>query len=180
MENFDWTTFNAKLPVGRSDEEKTQRKAMFRQFDPNGNGILSLAEVDKSIMEVIQMDDVTNMKPAIMRAFQIAKDVTKSKRGDIGDDYIEFKEFRYFLVSLRQYIEYNIAFSRIDADSDKRISLVEFKEAQPKIEEWVGKIDAEEEFKKIDTNDGGIVLFDEFCKWAIHKSLDLEDDEELE
>ena len=35
----------AKLPIDReSDEEKEQRKAMFKEFDPNGNGYLSYSE----------------------------------------------------------------------------------------------------------------------------------------
>ena len=38
----------------------------------------------------------------------------------------------------------------------------------------------EAEFAKIDLNDGGVVLFDEFCKWAIGKSLDLEDDDDAD
>ena len=39
----------------------------------------------------------------------------------------------------------------------------------------------EDEFKLIDKNGGGMILFDEFCDWAIKKGLDLEiDDEELE
>ena len=113
-----------------------------------------------------------------MEAFNIAKNCTKSKRGDVGDNYIEFKEFRFFLLSLRQYFEYWEAFCRTDTDGDRRIDLVEFKSAQPKIEVWVGKINAEEEFKKIDTNGGGKILFDEFCKWAISKNLDLEDDDD--
>ena len=29
-----------------------------------------------------------------------------------------------------------------------------------------------------DTNGGGKILFDEFCEWAINKSLDLEDDDD--
>ena len=40
--------------------------------------------------------------------------------------------------------------------------------------------DMEAEFAKIDLNDGGVVLFDEFCKWAIGKSLDLEDDDDAD
>ena len=35
----------------------------------------------------------------------------------------------------------------------------------------------EEIFDQIDKNDGEIILFDEFCEWAISKSLDLDDDE---
>ena len=113
-----------------------------------------------------------------MRAFQIAKKCTKSKRKDgVGDDYIEFREFRFFLLALRQYFEYYQAFQRTDTSGDHRISLDEFKASISKIERWVGKIrNVEEEFKKIDTNGGGIILFDEFCDWAITMNLDLEDD----
>ena len=46
-----------------------------------------------------------------------------------------------------------------------------------KIQEWVGEIeDPEATFDQIDSNDGGKILFDEFCKWAIVKNLDLQDD----
>ena len=46
---------------------------MFRMFDPNGNGYLSLAEVDKGVRDVLQMDHLFKCKPAIMRAFKHAK-----------------------------------------------------------------------------------------------------------
>ena len=63
--------------------------------------------------DVLKLDEVFDAKPAIMRAFQIAKNCTKSKRTDVkGDDYIEFREFRFFLLSLRQYFEYYVAFVR--------------------------------------------------------------------
>ncbi len=42
---------------------------MFSQFDPNGNGLLSLAEVDKGIRDVLKLDSVFDCKPVIMRAF---------------------------------------------------------------------------------------------------------------
>ena len=49
----------------------------------------------------------------------------------------------------------------------------EFTAAMPKIQEWVGDIpSAESEFNLIDKNGGGQILFDEFCKWALHKHLE--------
>ena len=176
MASIDWTAINAKLPTAKDD--KPRRLQMFRDFDPNGNGILSLAEVEKGIRDVLKIDEIFDSKRAIARAFHIAKGSKASKRGKAGDDYIELREFKYFLLSLRQYFEYWEAFSRVDVSGDNKISLIEFKDAQAKIEVWVGKIDAEEEFKKIDTNNGGSILFDEFCKWAITKNLDLEDDDD--
>jgi len=176
--DIDWDAIAAKLPTKKNAEDKARRKKMFNEFDPNGNGILSLAEIDKAMRDVLALDDLFDAKRAIMRAFQIAKNCKKSKRGDLGDDYIELLEFKYFLISLRQYFEYYVAFVRVDADSDHRISLEEFKASQATIEKWVGKIDAEKSFKAIDTNHGGFILFDEFCKWAIKKHLDLEDDDD--
>jgi len=35
------------ISVSQTPEQKQKRFAMFAQFDPNGNGYLSLAEVDK-------------------------------------------------------------------------------------------------------------------------------------
>lgn len=175
--SIDWTAINKKLPTGRDAASKERRKKMFNDFD-NGNGILSLAEVDKAIRDILNIDELFNAKPAIMRAFQIAKNSSKSSR-DIGDDYIELKEFRFFLLSLRQYFEYWVAFCRTDADGDKRISLAEFKQAKGMMEVWVGPIgDIVAEFKQVDKNGGGTILFDEFCAWAIKKNLDLEDDDD--
>jgi len=178
MSSIDWTAINAKLPTGKDAESKAARLKMFHDFDPNGNGVLSLAETQKGVRDVLKIDEIFDAKSAIMRAFQIAKGSKASKRGKVGDDYIELREFKFFLLSLRQYFEYFEAFSRVDESGDKRINLVEFKNAQDKIELWVGKVDAEAEFKKIDTNNGGYILFDEFCKWAITKNLDLEDDDD--
>ena len=38
----------------------------------------------------------------------------------------------------------------------------------------------EDEFSRIDQNGGGIILFNEFCDWAIKKNLDLEDDDDFD
>ena len=177
MSGVDWTAINKKLPSGSSKAEHERRKKMFRDIDPNKNGILSLQEVGRAIRGILKIDAVFDMQPAITRAFHIAKDSRPSKLG-CGRDYIELNEFRFFLLSLRQYLEYYVAFARVDSDSDCAISLEEFKKGQHKVEVWVGKIDAEKVFNEIDTNHGGSILFDEFCMWAIKKNLDLEDDDD--
>lgn len=152
---------------------------MFRQFDPNGNGQLSLAEIDKGIQDVLECATLFDAKPAIIRAFQAAKNAVQSK-SEVGADFIEFPEFRIFLCKLRQQFEYWEMFLRLDTTGDRRIGLEEFKEAIPKLNEWGIKItNAQSAFNEIDTNGGGHVLFDEFVDWALEKNLDLEDDEDL-
>ena len=51
----------------------------------------STFQIDKAMLVVLQIDEVFDAKPAIMRAFQLAKASVKSSRQDVGDDYIEFK-----------------------------------------------------------------------------------------
>ena len=149
-------------------------------MDINGNGHASLAEVDKALRDVLQIEDIFDCKPAIMRAFQAAKKVVKTKN-PYGDDYIQFREFRILLYFLRQYFEFYQAFDRVDQDDDRRIDRDEFIQSLPQLEMWVGKIDdPDAEFDSIDTNGGGIILFDEFCEWAWRKELDLEDDDDAQ
>ena len=42
---------------------------------------------------------------------------------------------------------------------------------------FVGR-DPAAEFKKIDINGGGFVLFEEFCNWALKHKLDVEEEDE--
>jgi Ca2+-binding EF-hand superfamily protein len=176
----DWKAINAKLPLERDAEGVKKRAKMFSDFDPNGNGYLSLAEVDKGVRDVLGLDSVFDCKPAIMRAFQAAKSSGPSRTSH-SDDYIEKNEFRLFLVYLRQYFEYYEMFDRVDTGDDKKIDLKEFKTAVPLMEKWGVKVsDPEATFKEIDKNGGGQILFDEFCHWAIKKNLDLENDDDFE
>ncbi len=41
----------------------------FNIFIQNGNGYLSLAEVDKGLRDVLNCEELFDAKPAIMRAF---------------------------------------------------------------------------------------------------------------
>ena len=103
---------------------------MFKQFDPNGNGYLSLAEVDKGILDILKIESLFQCKPAVIRAFTYAKDFSNSKNEDgPGEDFIEMSEFRVFLLALRQYFEYFEAFRRIDENMDRKINIEEFKKA---------------------------------------------------
>ena len=45
MSKIDWDEINRKIPYEQTDEAKAKRRKLFSDFDPNGNGYLSLAEV---------------------------------------------------------------------------------------------------------------------------------------
>ena len=90
---------------------------MWNQIDINGNSYVSLAEVDKGLKEAIQSEALYEAKPAIIRAFNFAKEYTKGTT-KYADDYLEKKDFRIFLVALRVRFEYLVAFNKIDTGDD--------------------------------------------------------------
>lgn len=193
MANIDWELIRAKLPLGKTDYERETRENLFKLFDPNGNGYLSLAEVDKGYVlfiliinvlifrfKELGMFDVFDAKPVLLRAFNAAKGANSAKsKSKVGDDYVEFLEFRLLLVYVRQYFEIWQMFDQVDTSDDRRVDFEEFKKALPLIESWGVKIsDPRKEFDNIDRDHGGKILFEEFSDWALKKNLDLVEDDD--
>eukprot|EP00033_Pygsuia_biforma_P000154 GCRY01000198.1.p1 GENE.GCRY01000198.1~~GCRY01000198.1.p1 ORF type:complete len:204 (+),score=44.82 GCRY01000198.1:77-613(+) len=178
MSEINWDEIREKLPYERNPEQYAKRTELFNLMDPNGNGYLSLAEVDAGLRDVLQIDELFDCKPCIIRAFSAAKAIA-GKRSSVSDDYVTRSEFRLLLQYLRMYFEYYVMFDAVDTGDDRRVDLEEFKNAVPKMAEWGVEIaDPEAEFAEVDTNGGGQILFHEFADWAIKKSLDLEDDDD--
>ena len=173
-------TLAERLPTGLDDVDTQIRKQLFKRFDPNGNGYLSLAELDKGLLVQFKLDGdsdfvVKKCKPAILRAFQAAKDI--SEDGGYEADYVTRSEFRLLLVYLQRYFELLAVFDAVDTGDDKRIDINEFKAAVPKLAEWGVRVaNPAAEFAAIDTNGGGHILFDEFAGWALKQGLQLLDD----
>lgn len=64
-------------------------------------------------------------------------------------------------------------FDKVDTSDDRKISLKEFRQSIGSLKKWGVKCDSwENEFKRIDINGGGSLLFDEFAEWAIKCSDD--------
>lgn len=137
---------------------------LWSKFDYNGNGMLSLAELDKAVMDLWPE---LNHKPAIMRAYKAADQRQQQQAseggGNVADGFIQKKEFRFFLTFVHYYNELWTRFASADADSDRRLSRSEFAEAATAL--GVEEADVDRVFDEIDTNRGGVVLFDEFCTW---------------
>jgi hypothetical protein len=113
-----WKELQEKLPWRNTPEDKANRDQIWSAFDMNGNGYLSLAEVDKGMRDVVQLPTLFAAKPVLMRAFTAAKSMVKSK-SQIADDYItKGSEFRYMLKFLRQYYEFFLAFNKVDTGKD--------------------------------------------------------------
>jgi len=134
---------------------KELRTSLWRGLDFNGNGIVSLAEIDKWVVERYPL---LNCKPALMRAYK----KTTLKDGN-GDDWVQRIEFIKLLRNIFYFNRVYLVFDELDTDDDRRIDINEFKTgfAVLKMEDHK----AEDVFSEIDRNGGGFILFNEFCSW---------------
>lgn len=90
------------IPMGDSPQDRAKRFELFKAFDVNGNKYLSLAEIDKGVRDVLELPQLFDTKPVIMRAYQAAKSKIKGTK-PYSDEYVSMGEFRYLLIYLRQY-----------------------------------------------------------------------------
>eukprot|EP01043_Picozoa_sp_COSAG02_P052181 COSAG02_NODE_5585_length_4212_cov_3.607829_1_plen_305_part_00 len=134
---------------------KEERARIFRRMDYNCNGVLSLAEIDKAVVELWPQ---LNNKQVLMRAYQAA-DVN-------GDGLIGRREFRLLLQYVLYFHRLWDRFDAIDTDNDHRLTLSEFTNGCNSLGIPVADNEAASVFAEIDTDNGGVVRFTEFCLWC--------------
>ncbi len=182
-ENFDWNDLRKKLPVDKTKEERKRRLELWKKLNEYGNGYMSLKRLNVQLTNYLDLPEILRNKGPIKLAFDAASD--KYARNGIKkeDNLLEWMEFRIFLVYLRQYFEYWEMFQRIDSSGDLKITLDEFRKAIPKMKEWGVEIkenEAEKEFNNIKVDNEDTISFEEFCNFAIQKSLDLIEDDDFD
>jgi Ca2+-binding EF-hand superfamily protein len=153
----DLDVLEAKIQALTQDADGL--KTMWRQLDYNGNGLVSLAEIDKLVGERYPL---LNKKPALMRAYKHATGKPELASTDCA--LVEFSQLPALLKGLFYYNRVYHVFDKIDTDDDRRIDLAEFK-AGFAVLGLDKKHKPDAVFNTIDLNAGGIILFDEFCAW---------------
>merc|ERR1719326_785821 len=111
--------------------ERSDLKKLWRRLDFNGNNIVSLAEIDKMVVELVnggQWPAWLNNKPALMRAYK----KTILKDGD-GDDWVEKKEFHALLLNIFWFNRLWQVFDAIDTGDDRRMDVNEFVQGMGKL-----------------------------------------------
>jgi len=155
MKDFD--DLEKKIKALMQDNKKLHE--LWNRIDFNGNNIVSLAEIDKLVVENYP---ALNHKPALMRAYK------RTIKGGDGDDWVDKKEFKSLLGNLFYFNKIYWIFDNIDGD-DRRLTLQEFKLGISTLGLQMTESEARREFQAIDRNGGGMVLFDEFCRWFTTK-----------
>ena len=142
---------------GLDDKAET---ALFDRMDYNGNGGLSLAEIDKAIIELYP---AYNHKPSLLRAYKAAdRD---------GNGFVTRREFKKLLHFLVYFSNLWAKFEEIDGDGDGRLSPEEFSQAAALVGHRMSAEEATAAFVECDSDGGGLILFDEFCVWCAHRHV---------
>mmetsp|Transcript_66055 Transcript_66055/g.157959 ORF Transcript_66055/g.157959 Transcript_66055/m.157959 type:complete len:556 (+) Transcript_66055:96-1763(+) len=144
--------------------ERSDLKKLWRRLDYNGNNVVSLAEIDKLVVDLVSggvWPNWLNNKPALMRAYK----KTTLKDGD-GDSWVEKKEFHALLLNIFWFNKLWQIFDNVDTGNDRRMDINEFMAGMNRLGLNMSPAEAQQEFNKIDTNRGGQVLFTELCAWV--------------
>merc|ERR1712166_3579 len=157
------TTFDAlEVEIMQVCKDPAMCDELWDLLDFDGNNIVSLAEIDKLM---VQRYPPLNHKPALMRAYK----QTCLKEGGDGDAWVEPNEFPMLLANLFYFNKLFQCFDQVDTDDDRRLDEKEFLESLSRLSLDLSEDEAKAEFDAMDSNDGGIVLFDEFCIWYTKK-----------
>ncbi|TPX60017.1 hypothetical protein PhCBS80983_g02037 [Powellomyces hirtus] len=138
-------------PAGKK-LDPTNVDEVWKTFDYNNNGILSLAEIDRAVIECYPA--YASNKPVLIRAYKAADSST--------DGFVDRKEFRRLMEFLAIFDGVYKKFKKMDADGDRRVNFEEFEKGFKEIGALGGQT-PRQLFDEIDTNKGGYILFDEFC-----------------
>lgn len=150
---------------GMADTEKL--KQLWRRLDGNGNNVASLAEVDSLVKDMTKAGvwpAWLNNRDSIMRAYQ-----KTTKLDGNSDDWVEKEEFHSLLLNLFWFGYLHNVFDDIDSNDDDKIDVQEFQQGLAKCGLTLSAKEAEAEFRTIDQDHGGMVLFVEFCAWVRKK-----------
>jgi len=147
--------------------DRQGRERLFREMDVNGNGGLSLAEIDKAVESgmlgrALNCPDFRRGR-AVMRAYKAA-DVSK-------DEFIEWSEFFKLLKYLVFFNNLLHKFDEIDTDGDHRITKGEFAAGCATLGLELSAEEAAAEFAQCDSDGGGWILFNEFCGWCADRHI---------
>ena len=148
--------------------DKAARRALFNKIDNNGNGGLSLAEIDKAVVsgvlgEALGVPDFDH-KSVLMRAYKAA-DASH-------DGFIERNEFSKLLSYMVYFNNLWHKFEEIDSDHDRRVDATEFAAGCVVLGLELSEMESAAEFAAVDTDGGGVILFVEFCAWVAKREAE--------
>ena len=74
----EWAVLTAKLCFQKTPQNTELRQKLFNKLDTNGNGYLSLAELEKGIRDELKLPKIFASKQPILRSFQVLSSFSRN------------------------------------------------------------------------------------------------------
>jgi len=185
-DGVDWDLIDIRLAVAVGPEGSKRRNKLFQQMDPNGNGSLSLTEVQAGLPPLLESEGtkqrktnetaeglipgVNDFKPAIKAAFRLARSMGDPSGGDSAT--VDRSEFHGLLVYFRHYLELLALFKKLDDSGDMLLGEEEILPAMSRLAKWDITKELVKHKLKLETT--GQISFDHFSEWCLRNSGELQ------
>jgi len=163
------------IPLEDNIQGKIERINLFSLMDKNNKGNLFLNQIQIGFRDLMNVQDIFDFRQIIINSFEAVRlSRTEKSKLNKNEQYLVFSEFRKFLYYFNQYLKYFEMFDLLDKNSDKAIDFEEFKKGLPLIKKWgIIIFNTKTVFNELDKDKSGLILFQEFCRWAIENNLDI-------
>ena len=159
---------------GPSAGDTKARKAMFRNMDVNGNGLLSVMEVERSTQKLLGEVNENFLHADLAAAFESAKTAHISRDKNLNNT-LDLLEFRQFLGDVKQGF-YNRFVDAIYTEGDGRMNVKEYVRFVNQLGVWgVDVPDAEQVYKDIDSERRGVIFWEEIKEWLSTVATDFDE-----
>ena len=176
-ENYNWDDLLSKIPSEK--QRKNDRLNLFKYLNKCQKSYISTKKLKNNLTEYLNLPEIVVKKDPIGLASKAA--IYKFTRKPI-ETVLEWREFRFFLLYLKQYFTYWKFFLDKKKSVEESLSLEEFKEIIPQIKNFGVEFkedEIEKIFKRMATDEQGIT-FDDFCNDIIQSSIAQDKDDHFD
>ena len=160
-ENYNWDDLLSKIPSEK--QRKNDRLNLFKYLNKCQKSYISTKKLKNNLTEYLNLPEIVVKKDPIGLASKAA--VCIFTRTPSIETILEWREFRFFLIYLKQYFTYWKFFLDKKKSVEESLSLEEFKEIIPQIKNFGVEFkedEIEKEFERMVNDEQGIT-FDGFC-----------------
>ena len=183
-EKYNWEEMLSKIPTELTEDGKEKRFELWIELNNNKKyNYISYKRLHYNLTTKLDIPNIIRKKNPIKLACEVACDKYHRNAANMIN-YLIFgwREFRIFLVYLKEYFEYWRHFKYLENNGEHTITLEDFKKALSLMKKFncdINENKIEKEFNNIDKGKGSI-SFDEFCKEIIQKSINNDENKKFD
>ena len=175
-EKYKWEEMLLKIPTELTEDGKEKRFDLWIELNNNEKyNYISYKRLHYNLTTKLDIPNIIRKKNPIKLAYKVACDrYHRNSANMINYLIFGWREFRIFLVYLKEYFEYWRHFKYLENNGEHTITLEDFKKALSLMKKFncdINENKIEKQFNNIDYEGKGSISFDEFCEVIIQNSI---------